>query len=129
MKKVLLAWLVVAMGVACSKEEEKKTSETNPLGYIITHFSEDYGQVSRASESPFAVEGYLSTEDRSLVLTIYGDYSTAVVTINSVSLGKKDEYLLTSQTHVSLPLSEYSGNVDVVVMIDGKFRFIGSITI
>lgn len=129
MKKVLLAWLVVAMGVACSKEEEKKTSETNPLGYIITHFSEDYGQVSRASESPFAVEGYLSTEDRSLVLTIYGDYSTAVVTIYSVSLGKKDEYLLTSQTHVSLPLSEYSGNVDVVVMIDGKFRFIGSITI
>lgn len=129
MKKVLLALLVVAMGVACSKEEEKKTSETNPLGYIITHFSEDYGQVSRASESPFAVEGYLSTEDRSLVLTIYGDYSTAVVTINSVSLGKKDEYLLTSQTHVSLPLSEYSGNVDVVVMIDGKFRFIGSITI
>lgn len=85
--------------------------------------------MSRASESPFAVEGYLSTEDRSLVLTIYGDYSTAVVTINSVSLGKKDEYLLTSQTHVSLPLSEYSGNVDVVVMIDGKFRFIGSITI
>lgn len=129
MKKVLLALLVVAMGVACSKEEEKKTSETNPLGYIITHFSEDYGQVSRASESSFAVEGYLSTEDRSLVLTIYGDYSTAVVTINSVSLGKKDEYLLTSQTHVSLPLSEYSGNVDVVVMIDGKFRFIGSITI
>ena len=129
MKKVLLALLVVAMGVACSKEEEKKTSETNPLGYIITHFSEDYGQVSRASESPFVVEGYLSTEDRSLVLTIYGDYSTAVVTINSDSLGKKDEYLLTSQTHVSLPLSEYSGNVDVVVMIDGKFRFIGSITI
>lgn len=129
MKKVLLALLVVAMGVACSKEEEKKTSETNPLGYIITHFSEDYGQVSRASESPFAVEGYLSTEDRFLVLTIYGDYSTAVVTINSDSLRKKDEYLLTSQTHVSLPLSEYSGPVDIVVMIDGKYRFTGSFVI
>lgn len=129
MKKVLLALLVVAMSVACSKEEENKTSETNPLGYIITHFSEDYGQVSRASDCPYAVDGYLSTEDSTLVLTIYGYYSTAVVTLSTDSIGKIDEYTLTSQARVSLPIKEYSGAVDIVIMIDSQYRFTGSLTI
>ena len=129
MKKVLLALLVVALGVACTKEEEKKTSETNPLGYIITHFSEDYGQVSRASESPSTIEGYFLKEERCLELTFYGDYSTAVVTVSSENIGKKEEHILNNQKHVSLPVSEYSGNLDITVVIDDNYTFTASISI
>ena len=129
MKKVLLALLVVAIGVACSKEEEKKTSETNPLGYIITHFSEDYGQVSRATDSPYEVEGYFSKEEKCLELTLYGDYSTAIVAVSSDSLGKKEEHILRNRKHLSLPVSEYSGILNVTIVIDGKYKFTASFII
>ena len=120
--KVLLALLVVAMGVACSKEDEKKTSETHPEGYILIHFDEDYGQVSRASDCPFMVDGYVA--DGKLVLTIYGDYSDALVSLASEVTGEGKKYVLSGQKHVSLPLPWQSGILEVVVLIDG-YRFSG----